>query len=153
MSLGDNMKHVRKLAGYTQKDMAAKLNVSPVSYGSYEQGKIKPTLDKLVLFSQLTQTSIDELLDNKVNPYERYKRLLGGKVDTLELENGRVQVTMGNDVSIYPFPVIMTKKEFVDLVEGALNNRERIVQDIYKTMLFLYASHTTEGGTRNVTME
>ena len=43
----EKLKEYRKLAGYTQLDMARLIGVARTTYAEYEQGKIQPPIDKV----------------------------------------------------------------------------------------------------------
>lgn len=47
MSLGSRIRKVRKLRGYTQKQMAEKLNMTEANFSSYERDKSIPPSEKL----------------------------------------------------------------------------------------------------------
>ena len=55
----------RKLFGYTQRDMAKKLNISQPSYIRYENGSSQPTLENLILIADTFDISVDYLLGRK----------------------------------------------------------------------------------------
>lgn len=55
----------RKLYGYTQRQMAEKLNVSQPSYVRYENGTSEPTQENLVKLADLFDVSVDYLLGRK----------------------------------------------------------------------------------------
>lgn len=153
MSLGDNMKRCRKVMGLTQKDIAERLGITPVSYGSYEQGKIKPSIEKLIQFSQITQVSIDELLDNKVSPFDRYVNLLKGNVEVMEMKDDRVHIELVWGKTPHSFPLVMSKEQFVSLVDNAIEDKDRIMESFYKTILYLYATNGKEQGINTVIVE
>lgn len=51
MSFGDRLKQARKRAGYTQKQFAEKLNISPQNLAQYESGARNPSKERLQLFA------------------------------------------------------------------------------------------------------
>ena len=55
----------RRLYGYTQRQMAQKLNVSQPSYVRYENGTSEPTQENLVKLADLFDVSVDYLLGRK----------------------------------------------------------------------------------------
>lgn len=67
MTLGEKLTQVRKAAGLTQADVAAKLNVSRQAVSRWESGQSKPSTEKLLALSDLYGTSLDQLL-NAENP-------------------------------------------------------------------------------------
>lgn len=62
MEIGKQIKEHRKRMEWTQKGLAAKLNVSDKTISSWETGRTYPELSLLVELSELFNTSLDELL-------------------------------------------------------------------------------------------
>lgn len=56
------IKKKRKALGLTQEMLATKLNVSQATVAMWENGKTKPTIDKLKKLAQLLECSVDELI-------------------------------------------------------------------------------------------
>ena len=65
MNLAEHLKEAREKVGYSQQDVAEKLNVSRQAVSRWENGKTYPDIENLVILSQLYKTSIDDLLENK----------------------------------------------------------------------------------------
>lgn len=59
--LTENLKHYRKLNGYTQETIAPKLKITTSAYGMYEQGRNTPPYSKLKELSEIYNISISEL--------------------------------------------------------------------------------------------
>ena len=58
-----NLKETRKLCGYTQKQVANRLNVVESCYANWEQGRTQPDIENLRKLSQILNISIDELIN------------------------------------------------------------------------------------------
>ena len=58
----ERLKELRKLYGYTQKDVAARLGITQPSYIRYENGTSEPTLQCLANISAIYDVSVDYLL-------------------------------------------------------------------------------------------
>lgn len=82
--LNDKIRSLRREHGYTQEDVAYKLNMSTSAYGYYEQGKTTPPLAKLKMLSKIYDISISELT--------------GEPKDTLEF--------IAQSVSVHTYPYI-----------------------------------------------
>lgn len=82
--LNDKIRSLRREHGYTQEDVAYKLNMSTSAYGYYEQGKTTPPLAKLKMLSKIYNISISELT--------------GEPQDTLEF--------IAQSVSVHTYPYI-----------------------------------------------
>lgn len=61
-----NLKAARHDCGFTQKQMAQKLNVVESCYANWEQGRTEPNLDMLRQLSTILQISLDELINGLV---------------------------------------------------------------------------------------
>ena len=59
--LGDRISALRRKAGWSQKELAARLGVSPSAVGMYEQDRREPSAEKLVELSSLLGVSLHRL--------------------------------------------------------------------------------------------
>lgn len=57
-----NIRHLRKNAGYTQAQLAEKLDIKRSLVGAYEEGRAEPKLSTLVNVAKLFDISLDELI-------------------------------------------------------------------------------------------
>lgn len=72
MSFALKLKELRETKGYTQKDLAKRLNVSVSSVGMWESTSQIPTAKKLIEIAALFNVSVDTLLDaSTITPEER----------------------------------------------------------------------------------
>lgn len=60
--VSSNIKFLRKQKGWTQQDLADKIEVKRPLIGSYEEGRADPRLGTLLKISELFEVSVDELL-------------------------------------------------------------------------------------------
>lgn len=60
-----NLKKLRNNAGYTQKEMAQKLNVSQGTYSQYENNILEPNIDTLIRLANIFQITVDLLVERK----------------------------------------------------------------------------------------
>lgn len=60
--LSDNIKHLRKSKGWTQNDLAEKIDIKRSLVGAYEEGRADPRLNNLSKLSQLFHLSVDVLM-------------------------------------------------------------------------------------------
>lgn len=60
----EKLREVRKRRGLTQEEIAKKLHMSSVGYGSYERGQREPGIETLKKLSIILNISIDELVEN-----------------------------------------------------------------------------------------
>lgn len=63
MSLaGKNIKHLRKLRGWTQQEFASKLQIKRSLLGAYEEERAEPRIEVLEIVSDIFKLTLDELL-------------------------------------------------------------------------------------------
>jgi len=60
--LGERLKELREERGYTQKQLAEKLNINSVTYLHYEKSQREPPLSLLAEFAAFYGVSTDYLL-------------------------------------------------------------------------------------------
>ena len=61
MKFHENLVKYRKLAGFTQEELAEKMQVSRQSVSKWENGEAVPELAKIIRLSELLNVSMDEL--------------------------------------------------------------------------------------------
>jgi len=62
MHIHQNIKYLRKLKGWTQKDLSEKIDKTYITVGDYERGKIYPPLPILLRLCELFNLSLDQLV-------------------------------------------------------------------------------------------
>ena len=62
MDVSEKILQLRKANGFTQEELAEKLNVSRQSVSKWESGQSVPELEKLVALSEIFQVSTDHML-------------------------------------------------------------------------------------------
>ena len=86
--LGPRIAALRKDAGWSQAELARRLQVSPSAIGMYEQGRREPSAATLVAMSQVFGVSTDYLLTGKpLNPPDQQalSRTLLGSLDSAQI--------------------------------------------------------------------
>lgn len=66
---GNKLRELRKIAGWTQEEVAKKLGVSKQTYSHYENEKRKPSLDTIRDLANVYQVNIDEIFADQENEY------------------------------------------------------------------------------------
>ncbi len=61
--LSKNLKSLRKQYGYTQKEVAERIEIRHQSYAAYENGITVPTLQNFLKLAKLYDVSLDELIE------------------------------------------------------------------------------------------
>lgn len=65
MNLAEKLKKARENAGFSQMDIAEKLNISRQAISKWENGWTSPDIDNLIILSDLYHISLDELLKDE----------------------------------------------------------------------------------------
>lgn len=88
MSIGENIKKLRKEKGYTQKQLAEMSGIATITLQQYELSKRTPQTEQLIKLSSALQVDINSLLEDTDSPilkamknsdsplYEDYKKYL-----------------------------------------------------------------------------
>lgn len=85
--LGEKLLSIRKKFGYSQQELADKLDVTRQTISNWECGQGAPTLEKAMELAAIFQMSLDDLVGDQVDvvvgerrrPSNRLLRLLEGK--------------------------------------------------------------------------
>ena len=78
----DNLKHFRKAAALTQKQLGIKLGYTEKAVAKWESGRTIPPAETLLRLSEVLQTSIDSLLEHQKAP-EYFLGIDGGATKSL----------------------------------------------------------------------
>lgn len=70
MSIGNNMRKIRKEKNLTLQQIADKMNCSPQNIAQYENGKRMPKLETLQKIASVLDVDINKLLGNERFPFE-----------------------------------------------------------------------------------
>ena len=76
MILGEKIKSIRKSFGFTQEELAEKLNVSRQTISKWETSVTIPDADNIVAISKLFNITTDELLDYRVETVQKKKQFI-----------------------------------------------------------------------------
>lgn len=80
--VGACIKRRREASGYTQEEVADKLNLNTASYARYEQGTAEPSITRLAQLADIFECGLDQLvIDTSLRVEEQTKRI------ALALEN------------------------------------------------------------------
>ncbi len=70
MKIYKKIKELRSEKGWTQKELAEKLDIHPVNMTKLEQGKSTPSLDTVIKLSEVFNISTDYLLSDEIKKRE-----------------------------------------------------------------------------------
>ena len=79
MNLGLRLKRYRTRKGLTQKEAAEIIGINAYQLGNYETNRSEPSIKILKGMSQAYQTSIDDLVGNKIDPSNAIKYKYSGE--------------------------------------------------------------------------
>ncbi|QHW29792.1 phosphotransferase [Paenibacillus rhizovicinus] len=66
MTIGEKLKLRRLKAGFTQEQIAAKMNIARQTLSNWEVGKNMPDIDSIIVLARIYNLSLDELLLSKI---------------------------------------------------------------------------------------
>ncbi len=108
MSIGNNIKQLRKRLKKSQEEVANDLNLTRSSYSGYENGVAQPNLEVIIQLSDYFQLTIDSLLKNDFEKFsEKDWELLNKR------ENGDVK---GTNLRVLTSMVNEENEELIELV-------------------------------------
>ncbi len=91
MNLSSKIAQLRRQMGWSQDELAQKLDVSRQAVYKWENGQSRPDTDKLLVLAKLFNVSVDNLLDDEseiVHRQEPAKKLDYGSITVKSLPNG-----------------------------------------------------------------
>lgn len=85
LPLGERMKQLRKERGWSQADLAERVETDARQISRYENGRITPSLDALIRIAEAFDISVDYLLieDASRRPLHPNDHGLGARLDAL----------------------------------------------------------------------
>jgi len=114
MNIGDKILNYRKSKGYSQEDVANKLNVSRQTISKWETNQSTPDFDKIVPLCQLFGITTDELLMNKASSIKENKgEFINNDVSD---GNGKKQFAISVCISIFFYFVSVMWIIFADYI-------------------------------------
>lgn len=91
--LGARIAALREQRGWSQAELARRLNISPSTVGMYEQGRREPSVDMLVAISRIFCVSTEYLLTGQVLKRQEILRASGRSLRQLSREELLVLLT------------------------------------------------------------
>ena len=67
MTVGEKIYQLRKQKGYSQEELAEKINISRQSVSLWETNQIVPQIDYLIELSKLFNVTLDGLCNNNIH--------------------------------------------------------------------------------------
>lgn len=101
--LGERIALLRSKLGWSQAELARRLNISPSAVGMYEQGRREPPVDILVSLARVLGVSMDYLLTGSA-----------ACLDDCQVPHGKAEKSMVN------FLKLLTREELMVLLTASL---------------------------------
>lgn len=74
MNISEHLKILREKSGYSQEDLAQKLNISRQSISKWELGKSTPDINYFIKLSEIYNLSLDELIKGEESEEENFTK-------------------------------------------------------------------------------
>lgn len=98
MILAEKIVRLRKQIGWSQEELAEKMNVSRQSVSKWESANSIPDLNKIILLADIFEVSTDYLLKDEVETSESVSR--GSEIKTLQVSLEQTTTYIGNKMSM-----------------------------------------------------
>lgn len=119
MSIGQNIKKIRKDNNLTQKQFAEKINKKEITVRRYEKGDITPPMNVIKEISQIFNISTSKIIENDTSAFppdttESINELLEvfGEDDELSQELGSERIKVNDSINILLEQVGSSAKDF-----------------------------------------
>lgn len=115
MEISDRLRVLREEQGYSQNDLAEKLNISRQSISKWELGKSTPDITYFIKLSEIYNITLDELIKGK-----EFQENIKDNIKNNEFKEDKV--LMDNESKIYNYE-LEKEDEFVD------HNKIKVLND------------------------
>ncbi|MBR0183631.1 MAG: helix-turn-helix transcriptional regulator [Clostridia bacterium] len=124
-NFGNKLRYFRKKMGFTQKELAKKLNISASTIGMYEQGRREPDFKILNnICNVLSLNSVILLSNNKSSELNEAVKILINLLDSLSITVNKNTLRT------------KTKKQIIEIIRNNLDNTiEKIYANFAKNSL------------------
>ncbi len=123
LTLADRLRKFREACGFSQQQIADKLNIHRATYSYYELGRTEPSSDNLVRLSRIFNVSLNALLDvrDEFAP-SSFRQKITMSPEEEELLNRRVGTTKVGDLTLEEKKLIisyrtLTKEQRQNIIE------------------------------------
>jgi len=114
---GDKLKQLRKIEGWTQEEVAKRLNISKQTYSHYENENRRPSLPMVRELAAVYQVNIDAIFAEETeNPFPKNEKELA---ETTELLNGIKRIAEKHNMDL-------NDPKTLDLMDSALDLIKRM---------------------------
>lgn len=106
--LGPRIAALRRSAGFSQSELASRLQISPSAVGMYEQSRREPSAELLVAMARLFGVTTDYLLTGKVSSEQEQAVAHQALLDILRTADQRLEKRDKRPFSREELAVMMT---------------------------------------------
>jgi transcriptional regulator with XRE-family HTH domain len=102
MSFGERLKYLRRTRGWTQEDVAQKLNIPRSTVGRHESNRGAPREDLLIKYANLFNTSLDYLLgmtDDPTSLKDWKEKVQGKNIDLADAFENQIPTYQGRPIT------------------------------------------------------
>lgn len=128
MTVGEKIRELRKAKGLTQKELAARSGIHPVTIRKYETNVIKPLLPQLYKLSEGLEVNLDELvsvtISETVDNFQRRKTVMDERIADICLKS--VKEHGGTALQYIPKEV-MTEEMCIAAIENTKPDDAKLV--------------------------
>lgn len=128
MTVGENIKKYRKEKGWTQKQLADKLNKNTRTIQNYENSRREPNIKLLYQIAETLHISISDLFGEAIGRVESSEKYEKELAQFLNIKEEELQLTMKYD----NFSEVKATKEFLRGVVSGLNIAFDILERVKK---------------------
>lgn len=161
MILADKIVHLRKKAGWSQEELAEKMNVSRQSISKWEGSTSIPDLNKIIKLSQIFSVSLDYLVKDEIDQVDFTGADTDANLPMISLSEATEYVDLNiKATKIYARCVLICIYAFIPLITllGLSNGEDAIISEpfaisfgmiilillgTFAVMLYLKAKHLT----------
>ena len=98
---GENIRKLRSLHKITQKQLAKMLDVKPTTVASWEQGRNKPLMDKVIKLSQVLKVSPNDIMGDRFNNYvDKNTYFTPQRIRFYRIQNSLTQAQLANKLDV-----------------------------------------------------
>lgn len=110
--LNERIRELRKRFGWTQKELAKRINVSQQTVGSWEVGRAEPSSETLTRLAELFEVTTDYLLGGS-QPQKKYYELTDKEKNDIAVQAEKLieGIENGDNTNYYGEPATQSQKD------------------------------------------
>jgi transcriptional regulator with XRE-family HTH domain len=113
--ISDNIRRIREEKRFSQKELAAAIEVAPTQYNRVETGKVMPALKTLIKIAKKLDVSLDTLVNDDATPAQEITIKDKTLIDKVRLIDGLPEAE--KNMILQVLDLALNKKKFKDLLQ------------------------------------